>query len=62
MINAVKFMAMGEQFAPIDFMTALDEQQPHPIVGKLTPRELRMLDSPYGRQIKQRNSPRSGYH
>jgi DNA-binding NarL/FixJ family response regulator len=37
-------MAMGEQFAPIDFMTTVDEQQSHPLVDKLTPRELQMLE------------------
>ncbi|MGY9046418.1 chemotaxis protein CheY [Puniceibacterium antarcticum] len=43
MINAVKFMAMGEQYAPIDFMTAVDETPTHPLAGKLTPRELQVL-------------------
>lgn len=43
MINAVKFMAMGEQYAPIDFMTANDDTPPHPLAHKLTPRELQTL-------------------
>jgi len=43
MINAVKFMAMGEQYAPIDFMTAVDETPSHPLADKLTPRELQVL-------------------
>jgi two-component system nitrate/nitrite response regulator NarL len=43
MINAVKFMAMGEQYAPIDFMTAVDETPVHPLAQKLTPRELQVL-------------------
>ena len=43
MINAVKFMAMGEQYAPIDFMTAVDETPSHPLAGKLTQRELQVL-------------------
>lgn len=43
MINAVKFMAMGEQYAPIDFMTAVDETPTHPLAEKLTPRELQVL-------------------
>ncbi len=43
MINAVKFMAMGEQYAPIDFMTAVDEKLAHPLAEKLTPRELQVL-------------------
>lgn len=43
MINAVKFMAMGEQYAPIDFMTAVDETTSHPLADKLTPRELQVI-------------------
>ncbi|MBT0956534.1 response regulator transcription factor [Alphaproteobacteria bacterium KMM 3653] len=43
MINAVKFMAMGEQYAPIDFMTAAEEPTSHPLAEKLTPRELQVL-------------------
>jgi len=43
MINAVKFMAMGEQYAPIDFMTAPTETETHPLAEKLTTRELQML-------------------
>ncbi|WP_299031621.1 response regulator transcription factor [uncultured Sulfitobacter sp.] len=43
MINAVKFMAMGEQYAPIDFMTAVEESPEHPLAQKLTPRELQVL-------------------
>jgi len=43
MINAVKFMAMGEQYAPIDFMTAAEEAPAHPLAEKLTQRELQVL-------------------
>ena len=43
MINAVKFMAMGELYAPIDFMTAAEEAPNHPMAEKLTPRELQVL-------------------
>ncbi|AUH33065.1 LuxR C-terminal-related transcriptional regulator [Paracoccus tegillarcae] len=43
MINAVKFMAMGEQYAPIDFMTAVDDVPVHPLAEKLTSRELQVL-------------------
>lgn len=43
MINAVKFMAMGEQYAPIDFMTAVTEVPSHPLADKLTARELQVL-------------------
>jgi two-component system nitrate/nitrite response regulator NarL len=30
-INAVKFMAMGEQYAPIEFMTAVDDVTSNPL-------------------------------
>lgn len=43
MINAVKFMAMGEQYAPIDFMTAVEDEVAHPLAEKLTKRELQVL-------------------
>jgi DNA-binding NarL/FixJ family response regulator len=43
LINAIKFMAMGEQYAPIDFMTAIDTTPANPLVDKLTERELQML-------------------
>ncbi|MCG3268373.1 response regulator transcription factor [Yoonia sp. I 8.24] len=43
MINAVRFMAMGEQYAPIDFMTAVDDAPVNPLAEKLTIRELEVL-------------------
>ena len=43
LVNAVKFMAMGEQYAPIDFMTAADVVQQNPLADKLTERELQVL-------------------
>lgn len=43
LVNAVKFMAMGEQYAPIDFMTAEDDQADNPLAAKLTERELQVL-------------------
>ena len=43
LINAVKFMAMGAQYAPLDFMTAEDDGPVHPLADKLTPRELQVL-------------------
>jgi DNA-binding NarL/FixJ family response regulator len=44
LVKAVKFMAMGEQYAPVDFMTA-EAPQPkaHPLVEKLSEREVQML-------------------
>lgn len=43
MINAVKFMAMGEQYGPFDFINALEDTPVHPLIEKLSPRELQML-------------------
>lgn len=43
-VNAVKFMAMGEQYAPLDFMTAEEEARSNPIADKLTDRELQVLE------------------
>ena len=44
-VNAVRFMAMGEQYAPIDFMTAEDETTaPNPLAEKLSRRELQVLE------------------
>lgn len=42
--NAIRFMAMGEQYAPIDFMTAGAEEGPvHPLAERLSKRELQVL-------------------
>ncbi|MGB0798382.1 MAG: response regulator transcription factor [Planktomarina sp.] len=43
MVNAVRFMAMGEQYAPLDFMTATDDTSENPLAAKLSPRELQVL-------------------
>lgn len=43
MINAVRFMAMGEQYAPLDFMTAPDDSPSNPLADKLSGRELDVL-------------------
>ncbi|MDP5362337.1 MAG: response regulator transcription factor, partial [Paracoccaceae bacterium] len=43
LVNAVKFMAMGEQYAPIDFMTAVEEVHQNPLAEKLTDREMQVL-------------------
>jgi two-component system, NarL family, nitrate/nitrite response regulator NarL len=45
LVNAVRFMAMGEQYAPIGFMTAETAAEPtNPLAQKLTPRELQVLE------------------
>lgn len=43
MINAVRFMAMGEQYAPLDFMTSVEETPTNALAAKLTSRELDVL-------------------
>jgi DNA-binding NarL/FixJ family response regulator len=44
LVNAVRFMAMGEIYAPIAFMTAPAEPvQTHPLAKRLTPREMDVL-------------------
>lgn len=43
-VNAVKFMAMGEQYAPLDFMTTEEETIFNPLAEKLTERELQVLE------------------
>lgn len=44
LLNAVMFMAMGEQYAPVDFMTAeVEDAERHPLVDQLTAREMQML-------------------
>lgn len=44
--NAVRFMAMGEQYAPIDFMTAPapEAEAVNPMAEGLSPRELQVLE------------------
>ena len=44
LVNAVRFMAVGEQFAPLDFMRAAEEDEAHPLTDKLSPRELEVLE------------------
>jgi len=43
LVNAVKFMAMGEQYAPVDFMTAPVKEADHPLAKRLTAREKDVL-------------------
>ena len=44
--NAVRFMAMGEQYAPVDFMTAppAEAEATNPMAEGLSPRELQVLE------------------
>ncbi len=43
LVNAIRFMAMGEKYAPIDFMTQEEEETAHPLKDLLTERELQVL-------------------
>ena len=45
LVNAVRFMAMGEKYAPIDFMTADDPTvAPNPLAQTRSRRELQILE------------------
>lgn len=44
LVNAIKFMAMGETYVPLDFMNAEDDSPEHPMVKKLSERELQVLE------------------
>lgn len=43
LVNAIKFMAMGEKYAPLDFMTAEAEEPEHPLLDQLSDRETQVL-------------------
>ena len=44
LINAVRFMAMGEQYAPLEFMRTPSEEMSNPLADKLSHRELQVLE------------------
>lgn len=44
MVNAVKFMAMGETYVPLDFLNAEEEVNEVPLAKKLSERELQVLE------------------
>ncbi|QPM88803.1 response regulator transcription factor [Pseudooceanicola algae] len=43
LVNAVRFMAMGEQYAPLDFLRGGDDESTHPLAEKLSRREYEVL-------------------
>ncbi|MFD1341115.1 response regulator [Litorisediminicola beolgyonensis] len=47
LVSAIKFMAMGEQYAPIAFMTGNDGELSHPLAKTLSPREIDVLRGVY---------------
>lgn len=45
LLSAIRFMAMGEQFAPVQFMTDKAEEPASPLARQMTEREMQMLDA-----------------
>jgi len=43
LVNAIRFMAMGEQYLPVGFMSAEQPNDTHPMAKKLTERERQVL-------------------
>lgn len=43
LLNAVRFMVAGEQYAPLGFMTGADGEPANPLADKLTSRERQVL-------------------
>ncbi|MEM6486674.1 MAG: response regulator transcription factor [Pseudomonadota bacterium] len=43
LLNAVRFMAMGEKYAPLDFMTAAEPEEVHPLAASMSERERQVL-------------------
>lgn len=44
LVSAIRFMAMGEQFAPVQFMTEKEPEETNPLAAKLTERERQVID------------------
>ncbi|MEO0820472.1 MAG: response regulator transcription factor [Pseudomonadota bacterium] len=44
LVNAVRFMAMGEKYAPLDFLAAGEEEELHPLEAAISPRERQVLE------------------
>jgi len=44
LVNAIRFMAEGEVYAPVKFMTKVNEDEPHELAKVLTARELQVVD------------------
>ncbi len=43
LVNAVRFMAMGERYAPISMMTEAEAAPAHPLAERLSEREMQVL-------------------
>ena len=44
MVNALRFMASGEQYAPVEWMTEMEAEASHPLADKLSAREMQALE------------------
>lgn len=44
MINAIRFMSTGEQYAPVQFMTQMEEVARNPLAESLSGREMQVLE------------------
>ena len=44
LVNAVRFMSMGEQYAPLDFLRGGEDRPAHPLAEKLSQREYEVLE------------------
>ena len=44
LVNAIRFMAEGEVFAPVKFMTEVDDSEPHALAKVLTEREMQVVE------------------
>lgn len=44
LVHAVRFMAAGEQYAPIKFMTEKEPETKHPLAEQLSDREMQVLE------------------
>ncbi len=43
LVHAIRFMVSGEQYAPIQFLQAVEAEAPDPFEARLTPREKQVL-------------------
>ena len=42
-INAIRFMLLGEVFVPFNFLAQREDEKPHPLLSKLSTREMEVL-------------------
>ena len=44
LVNAVRFMSMGEQYAPLEFLRTAEEKDGNPLADRLSRREMEVLE------------------